>query len=272
MAFRNSVVSGTVLVRTAVQSIDYVAGVSGWVITRAGSVEFTNGVFRGSVSAGGGNVLLNAGGLAIDGPTTQYDINGIAGFLAQNLPVDGQQMQMTPGGLFLTPQDPSPLGVAVDFAAITVGYFNSGLANEQPVLIIGGVEYTGKSAPFMNIIGQAANDANPDSSTDVQVVANQIDFFVGATLPSYARGEYGSFLLSFGPASSANIAVTYGKTYTSAPMPYANIDSGAGATSLCVTRCTARTSTGFNIFIFVTDGTNRTFVNVPISWFTIDQL
>lgn len=268
MPYRNSVVAGTVLVRTAIQSADYVAGVSGWVITRAGSVEFTNGVFRGSVSAGGGNVLLNAGGLAIDGPSTQYDINGIAGFLAQNLPVDGQQMQMTPGGLFLTPQDPSPLGTAVDFAAILVGYNNAAAANEEPYLTLQGVEYTGKSSPTITLIGQAANDPNPNNSSNIQMFADDIALFLGTTRPDYARGEYGSFLLSFGPATSAAIVVTYAKTYLNAPLPVVNIDSAAGPTAGWNVRATARTTTGFTMFFF---GASTTWVNIPCSWFAIVQ-
>jgi hypothetical protein len=40
------------LVRTAMQSPNYAAGTTGWRIARDGSVEFNNGTFRGSLSAG----------------------------------------------------------------------------------------------------------------------------------------------------------------------------------------------------------------------------
>jgi len=54
MALRpeNPVVGGTVLRRQAIESPDFVTGVSGWIIRQDGSVEFNNGVFRGTISGG----------------------------------------------------------------------------------------------------------------------------------------------------------------------------------------------------------------------------
>jgi hypothetical protein len=48
----NPLVGGTVLRRAAIQSPNYVPGVSGWAIFQDGTVEFNNGIFRGSLSAG----------------------------------------------------------------------------------------------------------------------------------------------------------------------------------------------------------------------------
>lgn len=48
----NPVVGGTVLRRQAIQSPNYVTGTSGWTINQDGSVEFNNGVFRGTISGG----------------------------------------------------------------------------------------------------------------------------------------------------------------------------------------------------------------------------
>lgn len=52
MAFSNPITGaqGT-LVRPAIKSPDYVPGVSGWAIKRDGTVEFTNGTFRGTITA-----------------------------------------------------------------------------------------------------------------------------------------------------------------------------------------------------------------------------
>lgn len=52
MPFGNPVLGGTVLVRTAEQSANYVAGTSGWRITRDGNAEFNTGVFRASITSG----------------------------------------------------------------------------------------------------------------------------------------------------------------------------------------------------------------------------
>lgn len=46
------IVGGTALRRPAIQSPNFVTGVSGWTINADGSVEFNNGTFRGTVTAG----------------------------------------------------------------------------------------------------------------------------------------------------------------------------------------------------------------------------
>lgn len=167
--FNNSVLGGAeTLIRTAIKSFNYVAGALGWRIGRDGSAELNNAVIRGSLSAGGGNVLLNSNGLHIQGVVTQYDLNGAAGFLARNSPDNGVQTQITPGGMFLTSQDPSPLGNGVEFADWFVGYDNPGAANETPYAVITGNSYTGKTGPTIVMLGQVANDPNPDSSSQIQ--------------------------------------------------------------------------------------------------------
>jgi hypothetical protein len=49
MAFANDIVGGTTLIRQAINSANYVPGVSGWSINRDGSAEFASGTFRGPV-------------------------------------------------------------------------------------------------------------------------------------------------------------------------------------------------------------------------------
>lgn len=49
MAFENDVVGGITLVRPAIRSANYVAGVSGWSINVDGTAEFASGTFRGPV-------------------------------------------------------------------------------------------------------------------------------------------------------------------------------------------------------------------------------
>lgn len=64
MAFQNDVVGGITLIRPAIQSADYVAGVRGWRIARDGSAEFASGTFRGPVivvDPTTGNVLGSIG-------------------------------------------------------------------------------------------------------------------------------------------------------------------------------------------------------------------
>lgn len=117
IGFQSNVVAGTVLVRSAIQSPNYVAGVSGWTINQDGSVEFNNAVIRGSIIAGG-KVRLDSGGVKVDGTIYQYDINFTGGFLARRIPDDGGYAQMNMlvadgligGGVFFNPTDPTPNG------------------------------------------------------------------------------------------------------------------------------------------------------------------
>ena len=61
MTFRNPIVAGTILVIEAIQSPNYTAGSSGWIIRQDGSVEFANAVLRGSVviAAGPNQTAIN---------------------------------------------------------------------------------------------------------------------------------------------------------------------------------------------------------------------
>jgi hypothetical protein len=51
IVFDEPVTAGTVLIREAIQSQDYVQGSQGWKIPANGDVEFNNGTFRGTVTA-----------------------------------------------------------------------------------------------------------------------------------------------------------------------------------------------------------------------------
>lgn len=51
IVFDEQITAGTVLVREAIQSPDYVPGVSGWQININGNAEFSSGTFRGTISA-----------------------------------------------------------------------------------------------------------------------------------------------------------------------------------------------------------------------------
>lgn len=52
MGFRSSILAGVNLVRQAIQSPNYVAGVSGWAIKRDGSAELNNATIRGNLVVG----------------------------------------------------------------------------------------------------------------------------------------------------------------------------------------------------------------------------
>jgi hypothetical protein len=66
MGWDDPVVGGVALRRAAIRSPNYVAGTTGWTINQDGSVEFNNGTFRGTVTAGtfqGTDFVVNSAGV-----------------------------------------------------------------------------------------------------------------------------------------------------------------------------------------------------------------
>lgn len=59
MQFDDEVVGGTVLVRPAIQSPDYIPGVSGWAVKIDGSAEFNNVIIRGGTVVSGAALYYN---------------------------------------------------------------------------------------------------------------------------------------------------------------------------------------------------------------------
>lgn len=72
--FTNPVVAGIQLVRNAISSVNFVSGVSGWIIRRDGTAEFASGTFRGPVliiEPGTGATLASIGA---DGNASFQDV------------------------------------------------------------------------------------------------------------------------------------------------------------------------------------------------------
>jgi hypothetical protein len=59
--FTNAVVGGAeTLIRTAIKSFGYIAGVFGWRLARNGDAEFNDATIRGSLDVGGGRIVIDA--------------------------------------------------------------------------------------------------------------------------------------------------------------------------------------------------------------------
>ena len=78
MAFANSILAGTYLVRPAIQSPNYQPGVAGWTINADGTAEFNDATFRGVIRIGNPAIIIDAAdGIAL--PTAapgNYTDNG----------------------------------------------------------------------------------------------------------------------------------------------------------------------------------------------------
>lgn len=280
--FSNAVVGGAeFLIRSAIKSANYILNVSGWRIAKDGSAEFNSAVVRGSLSAGGGNVTLNSTGFHLTGVTTQYDINSTAGFFARDLPADGSAGQLVPGGLFLYPSNPSPLGLTTPtFMGVFVGYQNPGAANEQIFSTLNSPLYTGKAAPSITMYSQAANDAGADDTSTTNLIANLIQLVASRVVPNdnslqdsfhhyYLRGENGAFIQ---PVLATNtgftIPVTFTHTFANPPNVMTNVQDGSGAGKTWLSRAIGPvTTTGFVFWLYSPTTTGiASNVNFTCTW------
>lgn len=85
MSFADPIVAGTQLIRSAIQSENYVAGVSGWTINKDGSAEFANLTARGSMEVDGPGlkrikVYVKSGIPVIEFRDTEGNFYEIAGY------------------------------------------------------------------------------------------------------------------------------------------------------------------------------------------------
>jgi hypothetical protein len=109
MPFSNPILGGDFLIRPQAESPNFVSGVSGWIIRKDGTVEFNNGVFRGSLQTGtapGQRIILNnpLTGDAIDiydaSNNLIFYVNAF-GIASSNNPTTGVSSQLQSGQLEL---------------------------------------------------------------------------------------------------------------------------------------------------------------------------
>lgn len=274
--FQNIVVAGTKLVRDAIQSPNYVVGVSGWTVNQDGSVEFNNATFRGTVIAGGGNVVLNANGLDVFDNTLPYEylVNRSAGFYARNVPDDGGHAQMYPENVVFYPQNPTPGGRTVTSGGLVntnitvpsagVERVNLQLkspaitARPQAVILLEGESSAGDKAKITLGFGPAV---------DIHINGYVEDHdLIDIRNHEYFHGENSTFLASFGPVTSVTFPVTFTHAFSAQPCVTTQIMSGAGRTAGWQTRAISVTNAGFTFFLFQPNGVAGTWVNDQVNW------
>jgi hypothetical protein len=220
IGFQSSILAGTVLVRSAIRSPNYIAGVSGWTINQDGSCEFNNAVIRGSIIAGGGTVRLDAGGVKVDGTLLQFDINASGGFLARRLPDDGGYGQLTMaestagstygGGVFLNPTDPTPTnGNTYDLTgALWANTLQTG-AVDTPETVMRSPGLTGKARAYVRANGQTS--ASGVDNTEIQLVSASTTIEGDLSVGGIGHKEYVPYP---GPTVVTNSTVPFNITGT----------------------------------------------------------
>jgi hypothetical protein len=237
--FKNSVLGGAeTLIRSAIKSFNYVAGIAGWRIAKDGTAELNDATIRGTLLAGGGNVRLSSTGFHLSGNNQQFDINGNAGFLSRIDPDDGSYAQMVSvsnglangGVLFLSPATPSAINnTSFDAADVYADYLRSG-ATDTPYLqlaspkVSGGVKVNGS----LLLKGQSSTSATDNSHLDINV--NSIDVNGDMTCHAdFVTGRPRWINQSWGTPTLLNNTVTT-LTPTSVTLNTGNMGSGANVT------------------------------------------
>jgi hypothetical protein len=148
------VVGGNVLVREAIQSPNYVPGVSGWTINADGTYEFAaGGTFRGTVVVAGNNdssitIVTQAGQ-----PAIQLQPGTLTGFTNYN---NARQ----PAQLFVQSVSGGTEGLSFARFNIASDYSNNaGGASRRPNIEMTGASYDGTVAPSMTLTTENLNVA-----------------------------------------------------------------------------------------------------------------
>lgn len=281
MTFSNPIVGGVTLVRPAIQSPNYTAGVSGWAIKKDGSAEFNNIVLRGSGTIDAIIVGPPTGSQVVVGstptvgfikfPTNRAIENLKATILSAVGNIDAANEFAS-----LQIQGPTVDG-ATDQAAIQVNSQNNdGSSNANIQLSAGGGFVTFDKTRFTLSPTASANSALFINAAAGQT-GNLLRAQVGGTDKAVinASGDLTVNNIQKGLASVTTVAnqwvevaVTFPHAFTSAPVVTVTGNDNApavGGTTTLYYAATAVTTTGFTLRVF-----RGTAITMNIGYIAID--
>lgn len=189
--FVDQLVAGTVLVRSDIESQNYVAGSAGWIVHQDGSAEFNNVVIRGGTVVSGTALYYNgtpaAGTLfmsiASAAGTDSYGnayVQGIAVYAS-----DGSMIQLISGaGAEIVLQQETSPGVTRD-----------------PALIYTAINST-TGVPSLNLASGATHPGSSQGSITIQGTSGSVSFTqmqLGADFVVASKTlEVGTYVIQFG--------------------------------------------------------------------------
>lgn len=187
--FKSNVVAGTVLMRSAIQSPNYVAATSGWSINQDGSVEFNNGTIRGTLIVGTTTVTtVGTAGITVVGPNQTMTVNDSTGFSVARTTPDGRLARLdisnTTGDaslarISLKPISPTDLGNTVNSGFLQSFVSNTGI--EQVTLQMISPFFSGKAAAALQVVGQSSGSGTDDSVIFLQAPTVQCTVNLGVS-------------------------------------------------------------------------------------------
>lgn len=269
--FDNPLTAGTTLIREAIQSGNFLRGVSGWIIEQDGDAEFNSVVIRGGTVLGGqafyydgtpgpGKLLV---AIAAAGGTDPYGNvygPGITVFGAGSAEVRTDPDGFYGAGTYYTP--PVTPGQVYDAGAVVADTEQLVAGQDRPVVrIIGSASLAGGGAkPGIDLYGEG----NHGETSLIHVSATKTEFGnavdVQGVLTAANEAE-GAVTATMAAVSFVDVPVSFGKTFPSAPYVTALLVGGAslpaGSSALTV-RAFNVTTTGCTLRVNDVNGVART--------------
>lgn len=175
MTFRNSVVGGTVLVRSAIESQNFVTGATGWQIKADGTAEFNNVIIRGGTVISGTSLYYNgppaAGNLILSlsaaAGTDVYGNAYVKGVGVYN--TSGNQIQLDDAALTVTGADGSIAAITANDPFGTGAYLKPADATDgssfwTPGSVVSDFDAGSPDVPFLSVVSPSEQTTGQPSS------------------------------------------------------------------------------------------------------------
>lgn len=280
MPFTNPLVAGTTLIRSAIKSPDYVAGTSGWQISKDGSAEFNDVTVRGALVSIGDN-------------GSEVDIHTGA---------TGAYIEVRPNNFGNATIDATILGSRWDGTTLFDGTnhyllteYRSASFSGQPYVImeVQSASYEGTTQGVAYIANGPSDNGNIQfqvhGTTELRYGGELYNTFtvhsssaswgsVGNIVDdqshSFMRGESGRFTRpAWTSISTFSVAVTFTHAFANKPMVYTNMESTAAGTQGWITRAWNISTTGFTFFAGQAAGTaTSTTLAIDFSWTAVENV
>lgn len=277
MSVNREIVAGNTLIAEAIQSQNFVAGVSGWQIRADGAAEFSQVTVRGQVFVTGANGsyvqirnVFSAGAEILLKGQTISNATVEAAVQPANI-IGGNDNNGTLTRNYLSQWPPNFNPQAYPQLDMISGSYDGSIGSQvrffDPSSNPLTVNFDTGSGGLVTMAGRLNVTSVVNLSNAVNVtgkLANPVD---GLT---YLRGQNGNLNVSV--ANGVNnvvVAVTFPITFPNSvpPVVVTNIEDSGGQTARWISRAYGVTTTGFNLWLLSPTSTNTTAAATPkVTW------
>ncbi len=264
------------LVFPALKSPDYVTSVSGWIIRRDGTVEFSDAVIRGSVIAANGNVVLDDDGLTIVSPDETINVSPVNGFRIDGSGNSYFAVDMIDGfgAIEFGPPDNTGTLYSQQEGAIFISSVGTGTPTEQGLMWLFPPGVNTNLTPSLVLYSESGDGTLPET---IELYAAQtiIDsgVLVDGNLTTFLRGERGTALMTFAAAAVSTQVVLFSNPFPVGVTPnvFCNIESSVAAVARWTVQAYNISNTGFTILAQkgAAADANQAWTNIPVGWMAV---